>query len=285
MARKFLTVRDVAGQLNISISTVYAMVKNGDIPHTKVNSRIRFNKAVFNKWLKLKQTQPVQELKVVEPSAEVSTVYFSSPHGPTFMWIVRELEKKLGIEPYLFSVHLNHTKNMIRGVHYNVLEGQELAELKKKCGVLKKVNRLTVVYPKGLHHILVARTWATASSRQLFATICQEVEKRCYEESLPFPEEWTDIPEAGPLSVKEQAPKDELVSRPEKKIRAVREPFKINRIPKNKSEAKEVDHLKFALKEYGDEIPITAGLLLIVGICERITGLDLSRFSKSVSYN
>ncbi len=45
-----LTVRDVAGLLNISEKTVYRMIQRGDIPTYKVHEQYRFNRTELLEW-------------------------------------------------------------------------------------------------------------------------------------------------------------------------------------------------------------------------------------------
>lgn len=52
MVRNTLDVKELSKYIGISINTIYAMVREGEIPHKKVRSRIIFFKEVIDEWLK-----------------------------------------------------------------------------------------------------------------------------------------------------------------------------------------------------------------------------------------
>lgn len=52
MKKITMTVEEVAEFLGVSITTIYSMVRNSEIPHFKVRSRILFNRDVIEEWTK-----------------------------------------------------------------------------------------------------------------------------------------------------------------------------------------------------------------------------------------
>ena len=45
------TIRDLANYLRCHTSTVYRLVKKGDIPHFRIGSDIRFRRVAIKNWL------------------------------------------------------------------------------------------------------------------------------------------------------------------------------------------------------------------------------------------
>lgn len=50
--KTILNVSEVAKFIGVSQTTIYDMVKKGEIPHTRVRSRIIFHKDVIEEWLR-----------------------------------------------------------------------------------------------------------------------------------------------------------------------------------------------------------------------------------------
>lgn len=51
MEKIVLTVNEVASLLDISTTTVYTMVRMGEIPHSRIRSKIVFHKPTIETWL------------------------------------------------------------------------------------------------------------------------------------------------------------------------------------------------------------------------------------------
>ena len=49
--RELMTVQDVAARLNLSDSTVYAMMRKGEIPAVKIGSQWRVDPARLDSWI------------------------------------------------------------------------------------------------------------------------------------------------------------------------------------------------------------------------------------------
>lgn len=47
-----LNVSEAAKLIGVSQTTIYKMVQKGEIPHTRVRSRIIFHKGIIEDWLK-----------------------------------------------------------------------------------------------------------------------------------------------------------------------------------------------------------------------------------------
>lgn len=50
MTKITLDVKGVCGVLGVSTTTVYTMVRHGEIPHFKVRGKILFNRDVIEAW-------------------------------------------------------------------------------------------------------------------------------------------------------------------------------------------------------------------------------------------
>lgn len=50
MTKITMSVRDVAKLLDVSVTTIYTMVRKSEIPHFKVRGAIRFNRDVIEEW-------------------------------------------------------------------------------------------------------------------------------------------------------------------------------------------------------------------------------------------
>jgi len=50
--RQYYTVSEVAEEWNVSLSTVYAWVAKGLIPHLKIGKTVRIPKAPYEQWKK-----------------------------------------------------------------------------------------------------------------------------------------------------------------------------------------------------------------------------------------
>jgi len=54
----FLTVRDLAASLKISVKTIYSYAQRGLIPYVRIESNIRFSKRQVLRWLDAHCFQP-----------------------------------------------------------------------------------------------------------------------------------------------------------------------------------------------------------------------------------
>ena len=61
-----LTIAQVSDLLNIKISTLYAWVSQGKIPHVKIHGLIRFQPDEIQQWLASFHTQKANPLKLKE---------------------------------------------------------------------------------------------------------------------------------------------------------------------------------------------------------------------------
>jgi excisionase family DNA binding protein len=52
----WFTVKQAAGYLQISTSTIYAMARDGTLPASRVGNQWRFDKAEIDHWLKNKSS-------------------------------------------------------------------------------------------------------------------------------------------------------------------------------------------------------------------------------------
>ncbi|KUP23122.1 helix-turn-helix domain-containing protein [Paenibacillus sp. DMB5] len=50
--RQTLTVKEAAELIGVSTTTIYAMVRQGQIPATKVRARILFHRSLLEEWLR-----------------------------------------------------------------------------------------------------------------------------------------------------------------------------------------------------------------------------------------
>lgn len=51
MAKKLLSVKQMAEFLNVSLSVLYGLIRNNSIPYFRVGKSIRFDSDVINTWL------------------------------------------------------------------------------------------------------------------------------------------------------------------------------------------------------------------------------------------
>ena len=56
---RLLTVDEAAVRLGISVHTVYKMVSEGRIPHTKIGRLVRFDPVVLDQWIKQQTVMPM----------------------------------------------------------------------------------------------------------------------------------------------------------------------------------------------------------------------------------
>ncbi|MDD2518716.1 MAG: helix-turn-helix domain-containing protein [Bacilli bacterium] len=56
--KQMLTVRELAGYLCVSESTIRKMVRESRIPFIKIISKILFNKSVIDSWIESNQVIP-----------------------------------------------------------------------------------------------------------------------------------------------------------------------------------------------------------------------------------
>jgi len=52
----FLTPEDLENELRISRSTVYRLLRSGELPHLKLKRKIRVRKEVFEDWCKSQES-------------------------------------------------------------------------------------------------------------------------------------------------------------------------------------------------------------------------------------
>jgi excisionase family DNA binding protein len=51
MDKGFLTVNEVSEYLSVKPSTLYSMVKNGQLPHYRIGRLIRFKREDVDRWM------------------------------------------------------------------------------------------------------------------------------------------------------------------------------------------------------------------------------------------
>lgn len=51
MQKIVLTVKEVAELLDVSTTTIYTMVRHGEIPHTRIRSKIVFHRETIERWV------------------------------------------------------------------------------------------------------------------------------------------------------------------------------------------------------------------------------------------
>jgi len=54
--KEIMTPLEAAEYLNLSVRTIYRLVKNGKLPGHKVGRSWRFKKDVLDKWLSMRET-------------------------------------------------------------------------------------------------------------------------------------------------------------------------------------------------------------------------------------
>lgn len=59
LTRKLLTVKDVSGYTGLAPDTIYAMVSQRRIPHTKLGRLVKFDVELLDKWIKQKTVMPM----------------------------------------------------------------------------------------------------------------------------------------------------------------------------------------------------------------------------------
>lgn len=57
MEKITLSVNEVAELIGVSITTIYTMVRQNEIPHKRVRGRIVFHRETIEKWLATPTTQ------------------------------------------------------------------------------------------------------------------------------------------------------------------------------------------------------------------------------------
>nr|WP_213656262.1 helix-turn-helix domain-containing protein [Paenibacillus vini] len=60
MERVTMTVTETAELIGVSQTTVYAMAREGQIPHARVRGRILFHREVIESWLRGEHAQAAQ---------------------------------------------------------------------------------------------------------------------------------------------------------------------------------------------------------------------------------
>lgn len=62
MSRDVMTAGEVARYLSVSRSKIYEMVKDGEVPHLRLGTRIRFPRSAVDRWLAERTHQPERTL-------------------------------------------------------------------------------------------------------------------------------------------------------------------------------------------------------------------------------
>jgi excisionase family DNA binding protein len=57
-----MTVKEAAKYLDVSIDTVYRMARAGELPHFKIRSLYRFEKAYLDEWKRRQQEQYLEKI-------------------------------------------------------------------------------------------------------------------------------------------------------------------------------------------------------------------------------
>jgi excisionase family DNA binding protein len=60
--KEIMTPHEAAEYLNLSVRTIYRLVKNGKLPGHKVGRSWRFSKDALDKWLSVKETSSFKDL-------------------------------------------------------------------------------------------------------------------------------------------------------------------------------------------------------------------------------
>jgi len=66
-----LTASEVANYLRVSLSTIYRLLKSGDLPAFKIGSDWRFNRVHIEEWLRSRQQTPESQSSYDPSSASV----------------------------------------------------------------------------------------------------------------------------------------------------------------------------------------------------------------------
>ena len=66
-----LTAGEVASYLRVSLSTIYRLLKSGDLPAFKIGSDWRFNRVHIEEWLRSRQQTPESQSSYDPSSASV----------------------------------------------------------------------------------------------------------------------------------------------------------------------------------------------------------------------
>ena len=59
MKEKAMTVKEVAGYLRVHTDMIYALVKQKQIPHMRLGSRILFTKESIHSWIQGQEKQSI----------------------------------------------------------------------------------------------------------------------------------------------------------------------------------------------------------------------------------
>lgn len=54
------TVKEVANYLNCSVSSIRSLVRNKEIPHFRIGSKLNFNREAVDTWIHNQETQNMQ---------------------------------------------------------------------------------------------------------------------------------------------------------------------------------------------------------------------------------
>ncbi|KHD86345.1 DNA-binding protein [Heyndrickxia ginsengihumi] len=65
MQRRTLTAKEVAEYLGVCKETIYTMVREKEIPHFKVRSRIFFSRESIDQWISQTELQSVDQNSAV----------------------------------------------------------------------------------------------------------------------------------------------------------------------------------------------------------------------------
>lgn len=68
----YLTPRDIEEELRLSRSTVYRLLRSGELPHVRFRRKIRVRREVFEEWSK---EQEHQSMKKAEPASPAKSVH------------------------------------------------------------------------------------------------------------------------------------------------------------------------------------------------------------------
>jgi excisionase family DNA binding protein len=63
MAKDFFSINELAENLNIKKSTLYSIVRNGDLPHYRIGRIIRFKRTDIESWLENHRNEAVDPEK------------------------------------------------------------------------------------------------------------------------------------------------------------------------------------------------------------------------------
>ncbi len=65
---EIFTVKEVANYLNCSVSSIRSLVRNKEIPHFRIGSKLNFNKEAVDNWV---HNQEIQNMQYEEYSTQI----------------------------------------------------------------------------------------------------------------------------------------------------------------------------------------------------------------------